>query len=169
MWPLQVDKKRIKEETKRALQYLEFRLQGSSNPKHLHVLFMKDLIQEATTWKLKEFTVSTMLQGVMKDYGGSKLIESSEVKAYLMKEDETATQTSGDDRVVVYLQKGIQEPVKTEVSKRQLGRSVIESSTPHDETQKPVDSKKEDESVEHVDVMDYTQPHRKPPIHNEKS
>ncbi|KAK6274952.1 hypothetical protein POUND7_004661 [Theobroma cacao] len=35
------------------------------------------------------------------------------------------------------------------------------------ETEKAVDSKEKD-NVGDVDVMDYAQPHRKPPIHNEK-
>lgn len=36
-----------------------------------------------------------------------------------------------------------------------------------DDTEEAVDSK-ENDTVEDIVVMDYAQPHRKPPIHNEK-
>ena len=36
------------------------------------------------------------------------------------------------------------------------------------DTEEAVDSKEKD-NVGDIDVMDYAQPHRKPPIHNEKT
>lgn len=50
--------------------------------------------------------------------------------------------------------------------KKSQGRWLLES-PPH-ETDEVVNAK-ETEVVDDVTVMDYAQPHRKPPIHNEKS
>ncbi|KAI9173779.1 hypothetical protein LWI28_006307 [Acer negundo] len=55
---------------------------------------------------------------------------------------------------------------KTERSKGSQGRSMLWYSSTHN-TDEAVDSK-ENDVVEDIVVMDYAQPHRKPPIHNEK-
>lgn len=49
-----------------------------------------------------------------------------------------------------------------QISKR-AERSILESSTSNVEQNI---SNKDDDKKEEIDVMDYAQPHRKPPIHN---
>ncbi|XP_021912434.1 uncharacterized protein LOC110826141 [Carica papaya] len=58
-----------------------------------------------------------------------------------------------------------QDKVKGLIIKRQA-RSMLGNRS-GDDTEEAVDSK-ENDTVEDIVVMDYAQPHRKPPIHNEK-
>ncbi|KAL5748497.1 hypothetical protein ACOSP7_025539 [Xanthoceras sorbifolium] len=73
--------------------------------------------------------------------------------------------TSGN-KIIISSPNDLQRPAKTEGLKSRQERSMLGYSSPHD-TEEAVDSK-ENDVVEDIEVMDYAQPHRKPPIHNEK-
>ncbi|KAK1564370.1 hypothetical protein Q3G72_001752 [Acer saccharum] len=60
----------------------------------------------------------------------------------------------------------LQWQAKTEGPKSSQGRSMLGYSSTHN-TDEAVEYK-ENDVVEDIVVMDYAQPHRKPPIHNEK-
>ncbi|OMO59679.1 hypothetical protein CCACVL1_24672 [Corchorus capsularis] len=60
----------------------------------------------------------------------------------------------------------LEDMEKVQGSFKRVTRSMLGNSA--SDTKEAVDSK-EKENVGDVDVMDYAQPHRKPPIHNEKS
>lgn len=94
---------------------------------------------------------------------GESTMKQEEPKAFLKEE---AAPTSGDI-LVPSLQNDFQRLAKTEAleSSQAQARSLLGS--PQDDTDEAVDSK-ENDFVEDTVVMDYAQPHRKPPIHNEK-
>ncbi|WCJ25946.1 hypothetical protein M5689_007798 [Euphorbia peplus] len=71
--------------------------------------------------------------------------------------------TPGNELITVSSQKDL--PQKTELIKdmKRQERSMEGSEESDD-----VEESEEKDITEHIDVMDYAQPHRKPPIHNQK-
>ncbi|CAK9181948.1 unnamed protein product [Ilex paraguariensis] len=91
-------------------------------------------------------------------WGGADTMKQKDFKA-LGKEDRDI---KGNEIMLAYSTVDLQETVKEEGWKRKA-RSIL-GSLPHD-TEETMDSK-ENDIVEDIVVMDYAQPHRKPPIHN---
>ncbi|KAF5957381.1 hypothetical protein HYC85_004606 [Camellia sinensis] len=71
--------------------------------------------------------------------------------------------TKGNEITSSSSQAVLQEPTKIVERKRQARWMLSSTSQNAEET---VDHSKEDDPVEDIVVMDYAQPHRKPPIHN---
>ncbi|CAL5432664.1 unnamed protein product [Camellia sinensis] len=71
--------------------------------------------------------------------------------------------TKGNEITSSSSQAVLQEPTKIVEWKRQARWMLSSTSQNAEET---VDHSKEDDPVEDIVVMDYAQPHRKPPIHN---
>ncbi|KAJ0105106.1 hypothetical protein Patl1_18515 [Pistacia atlantica] len=109
-------------------------------------------------WPQGEQEVENKQKKVHENWDGENTMKTEESKAFL-KEETSKRATSGNNILPSQL-----EAKPERVNKRQ-GRWMLESSR-HD-TDEAVNNK-ENEVVEDVVVMDYAQPHRKPPIHNEK-
>ncbi|KAK9198418.1 hypothetical protein WN944_013602 [Citrus x changshan-huyou] len=94
---------------------------------------------------------------------GENTMKQEEPKAFLKEE---ASPTSGDI-VMPSLQNDLQRLAKTEIFESSKAQARFLLGSPPGNTNEAVDSK-ENDFVEDAVVMDYAQPHRKPPIHNEK-
>ncbi|KAK3224876.1 hypothetical protein Dsin_004738 [Dipteronia sinensis] len=91
-------------------------------------------------------------------------MKQEESKPFL-KEEASEGSTSGN-KITKTSPNDLQWQAKTEGPESSQGRSMLGYSSTHN-TDEAVDSK-ENDVVEDIVVMDYAQPHRKPPIHNEK-
>ncbi|XP_059657506.1 uncharacterized protein LOC132304028 isoform X2 [Cornus florida] len=97
-------------------------------------------------------------------WGGANTRKQKDLEALWKKDTRGATSTSGNKVLASSWPEGLQHATKIEGWKRQA-RSMLASAPQN--TEEAIDSK-EDEVVEDVVVMDYAQPHRKPPIHNKE-
>ncbi|XP_008347576.2 uncharacterized protein [Malus domestica] len=75
--------------------------------------------------------------------------------------------TSAAQDIFTFSQIHQKKSIKVKGLERQT-RTLLGSATLHDQMEEDKDPKG-NEATEDVGVMDYAQPHRKPPIHNEKS
>ncbi|KAJ7944753.1 Root meristem growth factor 6 [Quillaja saponaria] len=88
------------------------------------------------------------------------------VKTHRAIDIQNETPNSGSEITKSSFQTDLPPGIEIKRSKGHAGRLMLVSS-PHDTDQTTVNSK-ESEAVEDIVEMDYAQPHRKPPIHNEK-
>ncbi|KAL2472483.1 Uncharacterized protein Adt_40619 [Abeliophyllum distichum] len=96
-----------------------------------------------------------------KTFYGANNMKLKDQKAYLVKE---AEDIKGNEVKMPYFGKIFEETAEKKEWKREE-RSTLES--PPKKAKKNIISKESD-SIEEIVVMDYAQPHRKPPIHNKE-
>ncbi|KAJ6714647.1 hypothetical protein OIU85_026177 [Salix viminalis] len=94
---------------------------------------------------------------------GATTMNEKDAEALPKQEEGTKGATSGN-KVIVSSQADLQQASEIIEGK---GRSMLGSAAK--DTEEAVRSDQENDIAEDVAVMDYAQPHRKPPIHNEKS
>ncbi|KAK2649096.1 hypothetical protein Ddye_016585 [Dipteronia dyeriana] len=100
---------------------------------------------------------------------GRKIHENQDDENSMKQEESkpfSKEEASKGNKITKASPKDLQRQAKTEGLKSSQGRSLLRYSETHN-TNEAVDSKENDD-VEDIVVMDYAQPHRKPPIHNEK-
>ncbi|KAK6251130.1 hypothetical protein QQP08_012040 [Theobroma cacao] len=99
---------------------------------------------------------------------GANAMKQTLFNCFLKAKEAIAKAISGHEMnsimIISYRVEDLESKEKVQGFKR-VTRSMLGNSA--GETEKAVDSKEKD-NVGDVDVMDYAQPHRKPPIHNEK-
>ncbi|XVE65062.1 hypothetical protein DITRI_Ditri07aG0152300 [Diplodiscus trichospermus] len=95
---------------------------------------------------------------------GANTVKQTLLNSFLQAKEAVAKATSGYEIIISSLV-DLQGMEKVEGLKRAT-RSMLGNSG--GDTEEAVDSKEKD-NVGDIDVMDYAQPHRKPPIHNEKN
>ncbi|KAK4435045.1 hypothetical protein Salat_0667700 [Sesamum alatum] len=93
------------------------------------------------------------------DRGANVVVQLDNQKSSAVKEAENIEGNKVKDS---YSWKNLQQPTGKEIWKR-TERSTLESPPSHAEE---TVSSKDNDTVEDIVVMDYAQPHRKPPIHN---
>ncbi|XWS61973.1 hypothetical protein CRYUN_Cryun07bG0170800 [Craigia yunnanensis] len=95
---------------------------------------------------------------------GANTMKQTLLNSFLKAKEAVAKAISGYE-IIISSRVDLQGMEKVEGLKR-VTRSMLGNSG--GDTKEAVDSK-EKENVGDIDVMDYAQPHRKPPIHNEKN
>ncbi|XP_021831947.1 uncharacterized protein LOC110771892 [Prunus avium] len=119
---------------------------------------------------LSETSKSSMMPTISVEYQAQQInaetfSHESIPKALLRKQGHANGPASGYDIITLSSQVEQKKLIKMQGLKRQA-RTLLGSATYNMEEDK---DSKEDEAIEDVGVMDYAQPHRKPPIHNRKS
>ncbi|CAL9029453.1 unnamed protein product [Prunus brigantina] len=119
---------------------------------------------------LSETSKSSMMPTISVEYQAQQInaetfTHESIPTALLRKQGHADGPASGYDIITLSSQVEQKKLIKMQGLKRQA-RTLLGSATHNMEEDK---DSKEDEAIEDVGVMDYAQPHRKPPIHNRKS
>ncbi|BFG31428.1 hypothetical protein CerSpe_177010 [Prunus speciosa] len=116
---------------------------------------------------LSETSKSSMMPTISVEYQAQQInaetfTHESIPKARLRKQGHANGPASGYD--IITLSSQVEQ--KKLIKMQRQARTLLGSATYNMEEDK---DSKEDEAIEDVGVMDYAQPHRKPPIHNRKS
>ncbi|PQQ14204.1 uncharacterized protein Pyn_06009 [Prunus yedoensis var. nudiflora] len=127
-------------------------------------------VEDVAKVLISETSKSSMMPTISVEYQAQQInaetfTHESIPKALLRKQGHANGPASGYDIITLSSQVEQKKLIKMQGLKRQA-RTLLGSATYNMEEDK---DSKEDEAIEDVGVMDYAQPHRKPPIHNRKS
>ncbi|XVF13354.1 hypothetical protein REPUB_Repub08aG0201400 [Reevesia pubescens] len=119
--------------------------------------------KELQTQELQEVGVHG--RRIEENFIGANTMKLTLLNSFLKAKEVVAKSISGYE-IIISSRVDLQSIEKVEGLKR-VRRSMLGNSG--GDTEEAVDSKENDNVKGDIDVMDYAQPHRKPPIHNEKN